>query len=217
MEKKEAKALGLKKYNTGRKCKRGHQSDRWTSSGMCCDCLNERNVREYWKDPDAAREKAKRNYNPDYAASYYQKNKEIVQERNKKWLLDNPEKKREIDAIYRDREKEKIKKANSKWSSENPEKRMANWRNRQARIANVGGTHTAEDVQTLLDNQSNKCVYCDDDLSLGYHVDHIMPISLGGSNWPDNLQCLCPTCNVRKGAKHPDQWHKEIGYKGTLT
>jgi len=180
---------------------------------MCCECLNERNVRQYWKDPESAREKAKRNYNPDYAASYYQKNKERDQERNKKWLLKNPEKKKEIDAIYRVKEKDKIRKANSKWSSENTEKRMANWRNRQARIANVGGTHTAEDVRRLLCLQSNECVYCGKDISDYYHVDHIMPIALGGSNGPENLQCLCPTCNIRKGAKHPNDWHKEIGYK----
>jgi 5-methylcytosine-specific restriction endonuclease McrA len=33
-----------------------------------------------------------------------------------------------------------------------------------------------------------------------------MPLKLGGSNWPENLQLLCRTCNLRKNAKHPDVW-----------
>lgn len=31
------------------------------------------------------------------------------------------------------------------------------------------------------------------------HVDHIKPVSAGGSNEPANLQVLCRTCNISKG------------------
>ena len=35
-----------------------------------------------------------------------------------------------------------------------------------------------------------------------YHIDHIIPISKGGSEWDlDNLELSCPTCNLKKGAK----------------
>lgn len=44
-----------------------------------------------------------------------------------------------------------------------------------------------------------KCEECasSDDLTL----DHIHPWSLGGTNDPENLRCLCRSCNSRKGAR----------------
>ena len=38
--------------------------------------------------------------------------------------------------------------------------------------------------------------------------ERIMPIKLGGSDNPDNLQILCSFHNIQKGAKHPDEWRK---------
>ena len=44
-----------------------------------------------------------------------------------------------------------------------------------------------------------QCVHCGtrDNLT----VDHIHPVSSGGTNDPDNLQTLCRSCNSRKGAR----------------
>lgn len=39
MERKEAAAAGLKKYNTGRPCRHGHTADRYVDSGACSACL----------------------------------------------------------------------------------------------------------------------------------------------------------------------------------
>ena len=58
----------------------------------------------------------------------------------------------------------------------------------------------------LLDKQSGKCNGCQKVLTRGFHIDHIMPVSLGGSNDHLNLQLLCPCCNLRKGAQHPNRW-----------
>lgn len=44
------------------------------------------------------------------------------------------------------------------------------------------------------------CVYCGNTVAL-LHVDHIIPVSKGGSDELVNLTLACPTCNIRKGAK----------------
>ena len=35
-----------------------------------------------------------------------------------------------------------------------------------------------------------------------YHIDHIVPVSRGGDEWSlDNLEQLCPQCNLKKGTR----------------
>lgn len=38
-------------------------------------------------------------------------------------------------------------------------------------------------------------------------VDHIVPLSRGGTHEYENLQCLCKSCNSSKGAKLISEWH----------
>ena len=40
----------------------------------------------------------------------------------------------------------------------------------------------------------------------GGHLDHIMPVILGGDDEWYNLQVLCERCNILKGGAHPDVW-----------
>lgn len=39
---REAAELGLNKFFTGKQCKNGHRSERWTISGECVQCNVER-------------------------------------------------------------------------------------------------------------------------------------------------------------------------------
>ena len=58
----------------------------------------------------------------------------------------------------------------------------------------------------MLEAQGHSCYYCDVPLFGVYHVDHMTPISRGGSNWPENLCIACPTCNISKGAKTAEEF-----------
>ena len=50
--------------------------------------------------------------------------------------------------------------------------------------------------KTLLELANNKCVICGSTADLC--IDHIVPITKGGSDDLDNLQILCRSCNSRK-------------------
>jgi len=71
------------------------------------------------------------------------------------------------------------------------------------------GSHTIEDVKRQYDRQKGKCYYCGKKLGTGknaYHVDHIIPLSRGGSNDISNLVIACPQCNVSKQDKLLHEW-----------
>ena len=76
-------------------------------------------------------------------------------------------------------------------------------RNRRAKKIGNGGVHTAADIKAQYDRQRGKCFYCGRDVGDNYHVDHVVPLALGGSNGPENLVIACPECNGKKRAKHP--------------
>ena len=46
------------------------------------------------------------------------------------------------------------------------------------------------------------CQQCGDDLPANFHADHVIPYSASGSTTLDNIQALCPACNLKKGATY---------------
>lgn len=67
-------------------------------------------------------------------------------------------------------------------------------------------------IKKIGEAQRWKCAICCISVKNGYHVDHIMPLKLGGQHEPFNIQILCQKCNVRKNAKHPIQYMQEQGF-----
>ena len=67
-------------------------------------------------------------------------------------------------------------------------------------------------IQRIGRAQRWKCAVCTVDIKRTYHVDHVMPLAKGGEHAPHNLQLLCPSCNVRKSAKHPIDFMQSRGF-----
>lgn len=99
-----------------------------------------------------------------------------------------------------------------KYHENNRDKDRVKVRNRRARKRDVGGTHSVVDIELLWSLQKGHCTMCLGPLFKGkFHVDHYMPLALGGSNDRRNLHLLHKKCNLSKGARHPADHAKTIG------
>lgn len=120
----------------------------------------------------------------------YEQNKAATLEQNRRWREQNIDRHR---ALCRD------------WAARHPEKMRELVARRRATQLGADGSHTNKDVAMLLAAQSGLCAACHADVSTGFHVDHVIPLSKGGSDGPENLQILCPSCNRSKASKLPHE------------
>jgi 5-methylcytosine-specific restriction endonuclease McrA len=91
----------------------------------------------------------------------------------------------------------------------NPKIYIAKSQRHRARKLNAKGTHTGQDIIDQYNRQLGLCAYCCKLLTKGYAEEHVIPLSRGGSNAPDNLVIACPTCNSSKGVKLLEEWLPE--------
>lgn len=145
-------------------------------------------------------------------SAWHAANPEKVRAYKVAWYAANSEKENARAAAFRAANPEKVKTSNAVWRAANPEKKRLCNQNRRARKRNAEGTHTVEDIKELIILQKGKCTCCKTSIKDSYHVDHIMPLVKGGSNDRYNLQLLCPTCNLRKNAKHPVDFMQSKGF-----
>ena len=115
---------------------------------------------------------------------------------------------------YRAANNDEVNRRNRDWLKRNKKRRRAIVERYRARKQNADGNFDESDIENLWHMQNGRCQYCCIKLKADYHVDHIIPLSRGGSNYPDNLQLLCTSCNCSKR----DKTHEEfLVYLETLT
>ena len=149
----------------------------------------------------------------EYQRAYYSENKDSLTAKMREYSAVNADAIAENGRKYRQENQGKIAEKCQRWAAANQDKVTAKSRNRRAKIRNADGSHTAEDVKAIFESQRGLCANCTSKLIKSgknrYHVDHIQPLSKGGSNDKYNLQCLCPECNLKKNAKDPSDWAKQ--------
>lgn len=63
------------------------------------------------------------------------------------------------------------------------------------RHRDVRGTCTVEQLQARWEVYGGLCWLCGEEADT---VDHVIPLALGGTDWPANLRPACRSCNSRK-------------------
>ena len=98
------------------------------------------------------------------------------------------------------------------WKKANPEANRIHGHNRRASKRENGGVLSIGLSAKLFKLQRGKCACCGLPLGGSYHLDHVMPIALGGQNTDSNMQLLKQRCNQQKHASHPVAFMQSRGY-----
>lgn len=117
----------------------------------------------------------------------------------------NPIRYREYAVAWAAKNKLRVKENKRRWREANRDKDRADKRERHI-------IKRALITSKLLVLQKGKCPCCGLPLGDDFHIDHIMPIALGGKNIESNMQLLRSACNQQKHAKHPIRFMQERGF-----
>lgn len=147
-----------------------------------------------------------RDYKREQDRQYAAEHREEANKKAQDWYYANPEQaKKQRDKWYQEN-KTKAHAAARAWAKAHPEYRKAADARHRARKLAADGKYSVTDILDHYDTQSGLCGYCGIRLYGKYDVDHYIPLTRGGSNYPDNLILACPSCNRSKNNKLFEEW-----------
>jgi 5-methylcytosine-specific restriction endonuclease McrA len=128
------------------------------------------------------------------------------------WRAANPGRANIISSRWRAQNPEKMRECQQNWLNRHPGIQRVWGAARRARVLQAEGSHSTRDIKRLFSLQRGHCAACRKSIKPGYEIDHIIALARGGSNYPSNLQLLCPKCNAQKHAKDPIDFMQSRGY-----
>lgn len=160
-----------------------------------------------------------------YSKEYHSTHKEECRERLNKWRNENREYVRQRDRDYYKNTLDAQHAKDKRYRDSHPQERAEHNKNyreshreyfhnkvrerRALKNSTSDGTITVEFESKLLLEQKGTCAYCGCDLSeTGMHLDHIIPLSRGGTHTASNVHWVCPRCNLSKGNKLESEWEE---------
>lgn len=148
----------------------------------------------------------------EYTRAYYEKNAERLRAKTRQRYAELGELMRAQHRAWCKANRKQLTEYSKAYRRANKDKVLLWWKVHTQRRRAAPGRYSQKDIVTILCAQRWRCAYCRTSVRGGYHVDHIMPLALGGTNNPSNLQVACPTCNAQKGARNPADFARSIGF-----
>jgi 5-methylcytosine-specific restriction endonuclease McrA len=161
----------------------------------------------------------------EYKKAYYLRNSLKVKQAVKQYRLDNPEVVAERKKKYYEANTQAIVEKVSRWRKDNPDKESLlrkKWReNHPEQIANYAAARRAKmksngvfmiserEIKALYEQP---CFYCGSKTQI--QIDHVVPISRGGTHSLGNIVPACWKCNIAKSNKLLVEWKNERAKNG---
>lgn len=198
---------------------------------VCCTCKRELLFNEFNKNKSCIDGLSRmcRSCTKQNGRKYYQDNREHMKERTRKWRKENPEKMKEYrlnnldyfidyNQKYRQDHKDYFKQYHKEHDKEylNSERgRLVFKRTQHRRRAiekSAKGSHTVDELQSMLVFFENKCAYTGETLEQDYHLDHVVPLSKNGTNYIWNIVPSNKSPNCSKGDRDMEEWFRKQPY-----
>jgi len=177
---------------------------------ICKDCKVEKPLSDYYADK-SGKDNFRSNCKTCVKAKLkvnYQKKRSIKLQIQRNWYTNNAEKSKEYSRLWRKNNPDKVKQYHTDYSNKNKEKESLRFREKSSRrrlqIKNNGVYKISpKDLKRLV---TQPCFHCSK--TENQTLDHIIPISRGGTHSVGNLQTLCLQCNLSKATKTMMEWRK---------
>lgn len=172
---------------------------------------------------------AKRLYMREYSKRTYQRDKEKRYKNTLKWRKKNWDKHLAAAKRYREAHPDRVKETMRRVDQE-PHRKQAqidykerlqsvnspelrHWEKtgrlrRALKVSQNGGTCSIQQWEDRCRLYGFSCAYCGAGLNgKKVEIDHVIPVSSGGTGWPSNLVPACRSCNARK---HAARWKPQL-------
>jgi 5-methylcytosine-specific restriction endonuclease McrA len=180
---------------------------------ICTECDQPRKARkdrpgQFWSRCENHWKEYNKQSSLDRYYAKYRHEKSRLRLKSAQWDKENPKKRKAIEARYR------ATGAPTLWKKNNRAKVNAATVRYQHKRRAATGTYSETQWRARIAFYGGRCYLCGCDWDglptksdalpkKSYKtIDHVIPLSKGGTNWPANLRPACSDCNSSKGSTH---------------
>lgn len=201
----------------------------------CKPCSSQAKRERYQADPEAARERQRAVYERLKTSilsgmkKYREQNADLVRERKRmeymrnkqdpaflerlrQYTADTKGRKKAYDRSYRLANADKLEQTKKSWRAKHQDKVTAIRKAYKARRRQLeAGGDSTQAIAAWEKRAPKVCYWCSSHCADSYHLDHYVALSKGGKHEVANLVIACPPCNIKKNARDPYEFAREVG------